>query len=124
MISYHNGWESINPDPSYPSLPLVTTAGIVQVDRPGDVNLDKRIDVADLVNIVGYIIGNFGFTPRQFATANVVTDGAIKRLRPGRSHQHYLRDSGAARSGGAFPVTSRRNVNLTIPTCWMGRSIT
>ncbi|MFQ6008298.1 MAG: FlgD immunoglobulin-like domain containing protein [Candidatus Zixiibacteriota bacterium] len=76
-ILIENGWESINPDPDFPSLPLVTDSGIIQVDRLGDVNLDKRIDVADAVNIVGNILGNFGFTSRQFATADVTKDSTI-----------------------------------------------
>ncbi len=72
-----NGWESINPDPSFPSLELLVDNGVVQVDRPGDVNLDKMVNVADLVNIVGYIIGDFGFTNRQFAVADVTTDMVV-----------------------------------------------
>ena len=121
-----NGWESINPDPSYPSLPLVTTAGIVQVDRPGDVNLDKRIDVADLVNIVGYIIGNFGFTPRQFATANVVTDGAIKNVFDLVGVINIIFEI-PVQPGPVAPLAgdvAHEMSTSTIPTCWMGRSIT
>jgi len=72
-----NGWESVTPDPDFPSLPLVTDSGIVQIDRLGDVNLDKRIDVADAVNVVGYILGNYGFNSRQFATADIVTESTI-----------------------------------------------
>ena len=72
-----NGWESVTPDPDFPSLPLVTDSGIVQIDRLGDVNLDKRVDVADAVNVVGYILGNYGFNSRQFATADVVTGSTI-----------------------------------------------
>jgi len=72
-----NGWESVTPDPDFPSLPLVTDSGIVQIDRLGDVNLDKRIDVADAVNVVGYILDNYGFNSRQFATADVVTGSTI-----------------------------------------------
>lgn len=79
-ILMEDGWESVDPDPNYPSLPLVTDAGIAQVDRLGDVNLDKRVDVADAVNIVGYILGNFGLNPRQFAAADVVTDTTVNVL--------------------------------------------
>jgi len=76
-VYIYDGWESVNPDPNYPSLPLVTDSGIFQVDNPGDVNLDKRINVADLVNVVAYIIGNFGLSNRQFDVANVTIDGVV-----------------------------------------------
>jgi hypothetical protein len=76
-VYIRNGWESTNPDPKYPSLELVTDSGIVQVDHYGDVNLDKRIDVADLVNVVAYIIGSFGLSPRQFDVADVVINSAV-----------------------------------------------
>ncbi len=79
-ILIEDGWESINPDPDYPSLPLVTDSGIIQVDRLGDVNLDKRVDVADAVNVVGYILGSFGLNSRQYAAADVVTDGTVNVL--------------------------------------------
>lgn len=72
-----NGRESVSPDPSKPSLPLVTDSGMIQIDNRGDVNLDQIIDVADVVNIVAYIIGNFGLTPRQFATADIITNDTV-----------------------------------------------
>ncbi len=72
-----NGRESVTPDPSKPSLPLVTDSGMIQIDNRGDVNLDQIIDVADVVNIVAYIIGNFGLTPRQFATADIITNDTV-----------------------------------------------
>ena len=77
LVYIDNGWESVTPDPDFPSLWLVTDSGIIQVDRLGDVNLDKRVDVADAVNIVGYILGNYGFNSRQFSTADVVVDVTI-----------------------------------------------
>jgi hypothetical protein len=76
-IVLDSGYESVSPDPNIGSLPLVTTGGIIQVDRPGDVNLDKLINVADLVNIVAEIIDNYDLNPRQFATADVITDLSI-----------------------------------------------
>jgi len=76
-IHLDNGRESVNPDPGVGSVPLVTDSGIVQVDSVGDVNLDKFIDVADAVNIVGAIINNFTLSARQFETADVVTDGEV-----------------------------------------------
>ncbi len=77
FIDITNGWESINPDPEFPSLALVTDSGIVQVDRMGDVNLDQLVNVADVVNIVGFILGNYGFSPRQFDVADVILNATI-----------------------------------------------
>lgn len=76
-IFIQDGWESVNPDPSFPSLELFLTDGVIQVDLPGDVNLDQRIDVADLVNMVAYIIGDFGLPQRQFEVADVILDDLV-----------------------------------------------
>ena len=73
-IYFDNGWESVNPDPDFPSLELVVDSGVIQVDNPGDVNLDKRIDVADLVSVVASIINTFTLSGRQFDVADVITD--------------------------------------------------
>jgi len=72
-----NGRESVDPNPNVPSLPLVTDSGIIEIDNPGDVNIDHFIDVGDVVNIVAYIIGNFPLSRRQFATADVIRDGSV-----------------------------------------------
>lgn len=76
-ISFENAFESINPDPNVASVELATENGNVFVDFRGDVNLDGRIDVADLVNIVGYILGDFTLSFRQFVAADVVTDNMV-----------------------------------------------
>ncbi len=76
-VYIEEGWESVDPNPDIPSLPLVTDSGIIQVDTPGDVNLDKLINVADLVNVVAYVIGNYGFSPRQFDVADVVINDTV-----------------------------------------------
>ena len=76
-LDIYNAWESIDPDPNVPSLELETDSGIIYVDRWGDVNLDLRIDVADLVNTVSYIIGTYDLTRRQFATADIVIDDMV-----------------------------------------------
>ncbi|MEE8404773.1 MAG: T9SS type A sorting domain-containing protein [candidate division Zixibacteria bacterium] len=77
IIDLVNGFESVSPDPDFPSLEMVTEGGVVQVDKPGDVNLDKRIDVADLVNIVAYIIGNYGLSGRQFESADIIRNDTV-----------------------------------------------
>ena len=76
-VTLTNGRESVNPDPNVGSLELVTESGIVEVDSLGDVNTDRFIDVADAVSIVGYIIGDFGFNIRQFATGDIITNDTI-----------------------------------------------
>ncbi|MFQ5454333.1 MAG: FlgD immunoglobulin-like domain containing protein, partial [Candidatus Zixiibacteriota bacterium] len=76
-FAFKNGWESVNPDPNYPSLALVTDSGIIQVDRLGDPNLDQHIDVADLVSIVAHIINNFTFNARQFDAADLIVNDTV-----------------------------------------------
>lgn len=76
-VHFYDAWESIDPDPGVPSAFLIVDSGIVQVDMLGDVNLDRHINVADLVSVVGYIIGNFGFAKRNFETANVIQDTLV-----------------------------------------------
>ncbi|MCH7878325.1 MAG: T9SS type A sorting domain-containing protein [candidate division Zixibacteria bacterium] len=76
-INLFNGRESIDPDPSVGSAELLSLPGIVEVDNLGDVNLDRVIDVADMVNVIGFIIGNFTFPLRQSAAADVTRDGAV-----------------------------------------------
>jgi Putative Ig domain/FlgD Ig-like domain len=68
-------FESINPDPGSASVELpFDTAGVLQVDMLGDVNLNPPVDIADLVSLVAYIIGNKNLTARQFDAANVNGD--------------------------------------------------
>ncbi len=76
-IYLDSGWESNNPDPMYPSLPLVTDSAAVQVDRYGDVNLDQLVNVADAVSIVATILGNVTLLDRQADVADLVLDGTI-----------------------------------------------
>ena len=76
-VTLTNGRESVNPDPNVGSLELVTESGIIEIDSLGDVNTDRFIDVADAVSIVGYIIGDFGFNRRQFATGDIIINDTI-----------------------------------------------
>lgn len=76
-IFLEDGRESVDPDPAVSSLPLVTDFGIIEVDNPGDVNLDRNIDVGDIVNIVAYIVNNFPLSRRQFATADVIINDLV-----------------------------------------------
>jgi len=56
---------------------LATTDGKIYVDNYGDVNLDGRVDVADVVAVVGYILGDFSFTFRQFYAGDVTHDALV-----------------------------------------------
>lgn len=76
-IVFEDAFESINPDPNVASVELATENGNVFVDFLGDVNLDGRIDVADVVNVVGYILGDFSLSFRQFVAADVVQDNLV-----------------------------------------------
>jgi len=76
-VRLHDAWESVSPDPLIPSMGLATDSGVIQVDMLGDVNLDKHINVADPVSIVGYVIGAYSLPSRNYATANVVVDGMV-----------------------------------------------
>ncbi|HOP06245.1 MAG TPA: cohesin domain-containing protein [candidate division Zixibacteria bacterium] len=76
-VYIEEGWESIDPDPQSSSLQLVSDSGLLQVDAFGDVNLDTRINVADLVSIVGCIIGDYTFNERRMDIADIITDSEI-----------------------------------------------
>ncbi|HUU44544.1 MAG TPA: cohesin domain-containing protein [Acidobacteriota bacterium] len=76
-LIFEDAWESINPDPNVSSVPLTTSDGYVYVDQFGDANLDTRIDVGDVVAVVGYILGDFAFTGRQFGAADVTDNDTL-----------------------------------------------
>ena len=76
-ITFENAWESVSPDPNIPGMELVVNDAIIQVDSPGDVNLDKHINVADLVNVVASIISNYTLSERQADASDVVLDNVI-----------------------------------------------
>jgi hypothetical protein len=70
-----NGRASISPDPGQGSIDVVVDPiGFVSVDALGDVNLDSRVDVDDLVKVVSYIIGEFPLSTRQFRAGDINTD--------------------------------------------------
>lgn len=71
-IEFDNCWESINPNPTFPSIELeFDSTGVIIVDQHGDVNGDGRVDVADVVAIVGYITGANALSHRQFYAADI-----------------------------------------------------
>ncbi len=76
-IVIDSGWESVNPDPRVPSQRLLTQSGEFFIDRFGDANLDTLINVADVVSLVGFILGNYSFSSRQFDAANTNQDSVV-----------------------------------------------
>ncbi len=76
-ITFENAWESISSDPDEPSVSLATSDGVIMVDYLGDANLDTRIDVGDIVAIVGNILGDHSFTLRQFVAGDVIVDATL-----------------------------------------------
>jgi hypothetical protein len=68
--------EAIN-FPDVESRELTTVDGSFYVDCFGDVTLDKLIDVADVVSLVGYILGTIEYDIRQEEAADVNQDSLI-----------------------------------------------
>ncbi len=77
-ILFENSFEAISPDPFQPSVELdADTNGIFVVDPGGDVNGDGRVDIADMVIVVGYIIGDIDLNLRQFTAADMDRNGFV-----------------------------------------------
>jgi hypothetical protein len=74
-ILVENAREAINP--GYPSQPLTATDGIFFIDRFGDANLDKLVDVGDVVSLVHYILGYLTFNTREEMAADANQDTLI-----------------------------------------------
>jgi hypothetical protein len=53
---------------------MLTQSGEFFIDRFGDANLDTLVNVADAVALVGFILGNYSFSVRQFDAANTNQD--------------------------------------------------
>jgi hypothetical protein len=64
-------------DPGDPSKFLVMLNGKFTIDRFGDANLDKLVDIADVVGVVAYILNKISFTTRQFMAADVVPNDTV-----------------------------------------------
>jgi len=59
------------------SQPLATTDGLFYVDCFGDVNSDTYVDVADVVDLVAYILGTISFDARELEAADVNQDSTV-----------------------------------------------
>ena len=69
--------ESIDPNPDIGSFDLESVSGVLCVDMLGDINLNGEVEVDDLTGVVGYIIGNFGFSRRRFAIADIIPNDMV-----------------------------------------------
>jgi hypothetical protein len=74
-ITLENAREAINPGD--PSKTLGTVNGKFTIDMFGDVNLDRMVDVGDVVSLVSYILGEIGFTTRQLAASDINSDDLV-----------------------------------------------
>ncbi len=74
-ILIENAREAINP--GYPSVPLGMVNGKFFIDMFGDANLDRMVDVGDVVSLVAYILEEISFTTRQELAADVNQDTLI-----------------------------------------------
>ena len=74
-LQLENAREAINP--GYPSQPLGMVHGKFTIDFFGDANIDRTVDIADVVSVVAYILGNIDFTSREFLAADVVPNDTI-----------------------------------------------
>ena len=71
-ITLENAREAIYP--GSPSKTLGMVNGKFTIDMFGDVNLDRLVDVGDVVSLVAYILGEITYTPRQLAASDVNQD--------------------------------------------------
>ena len=74
-LTFVNAVEAITPDPTVGSIDMMVQNGVIYVDALGDVNLDQATDVADMVNLTGYILNRVTLDERQLDVADVNVDG-------------------------------------------------
>jgi hypothetical protein len=70
-----NAREATNPGD--PSQPLGMVDGKFTIDMFGDANIDRSVDIADVVSVIAFILGNIDFTSRQFMAADVVPNDTV-----------------------------------------------
>jgi hypothetical protein len=75
-LTFAHAFESITPDPEVKSIDMVVQNGVLDVDHLGDVNLDLRVDVADMVSLTSYILGRTSLDDRRLDVADVNVDAA------------------------------------------------
>jgi hypothetical protein len=60
-----------------PSKELEVENGFFTVDKFGDVNLDTLVDIADVVRLIAYILGETNLNIRQAEAADINHDGSV-----------------------------------------------
>lgn len=73
-LTFAHAEESITPDPLVGSVAMVAQNGVLDVDRLGDVNLDLKVNVADMVSLTSYILGRNALDGRRIDVADVNVD--------------------------------------------------
>ncbi|MDH4223356.1 MAG: T9SS type A sorting domain-containing protein [candidate division Zixibacteria bacterium] len=74
-LNLTNAREAIGID--LPSKELQVVDGFFTVDKFGDVNIDTLVDIADVVNLVAYILENISLNQRQTDAADINRDGDV-----------------------------------------------
>ena len=77
ILTLSSAKEAISLDPNVGSQDLNMTNGLFAIDCFGDVNLDKDLDIGDVVSLVAYILENVSFSTRQLEAADVNHDSNI-----------------------------------------------
>jgi len=77
VLTLSNAKEAISLDPNVGSRDLNMTNGLFAIDCFGDVNLDKDVDIGDVVSLVAYILESVSFSTRQLEAADINRDSTI-----------------------------------------------
>jgi len=74
-LQLENAREATNPGD--PSQLLGMVDGKFTIDMFGDANIDRSVDIADVVSVIAFILGKIDFTSRQFMAADVVPNDTV-----------------------------------------------
>ncbi len=74
-LTLTNAREAIGID--LPSKEVAVADGFFTVDKFGDVNIDTLVDVADVVKLISYILGNTVLDSRETEAADINRDGSV-----------------------------------------------
>jgi hypothetical protein len=74
-LQLENAREATNPGD--PSQLLGMVDGKFTIDMFGDANIDRSVDIADVVSVIAFILGKIDFTSRQFMAADVVPNDTM-----------------------------------------------
>ena len=76
-LDLKSGWEAISIDPDEPARALSLVDGVFAVDKFGDVNLDKNVNVSDAVVLIAYILGKVSLNTRNWEAADINRDAGV-----------------------------------------------